>query len=241
MTRSLPAAVCLVSGGMDSAVTLAEARAAGFEPYALSFRYGQRHAIELAAAKRVTAAAGVRDHRIVDLDLSALGGSSLTDDIEVPKDREFQGDGTGEIPSTYVPARNTVFLSVALGLAEVLGAADLFIGVNAVDYSGYPDCRPEFLEAFERLANLATAAATAGGTRFRVHAPLLQATKAEIVIRAKELGVDLGLTHTCYDPVFGGPDPERAQACGRCDACVLRLAGFAGAGETDPIAYAAQD
>ena len=240
MTRSLPAAVCLVSGGMDSAVTLAEARNAGFEPYALSFRYGQRHAVELAAAQRVAQAAGVRDHRIVDLDLSALGGSSLTDDIDVPKDRAFEGDGSGEIPSTYVPARNTVFLSVALGWAEVLGAADLFIGVNAVDYSGYPDCRPEFLEAFERLANLATAVATEGGTRFRVHAPLLQATKAEIVDRAKELGVDLGLTHTCYDPVLGA-DPERALACGRCDACVLRLAGFAGAGETDPVAYAAQE
>ncbi len=239
MKNTSPRAVCLVSGGMDSAVTLAEAQAAGFEPFALSFRYGQRHAIELAAAKRVTAAAGVRDHRIVDLDLSVLGGSALTADIEVPKDRAFEGDGADGVPVTYVPARNTVFLSVALGWAEILGATHIFIGVNAVDYSGYPDCRPEFIEAFENLANLATAAATEHGVKFQIEAPLLHSTKAAIVRRAVELGVDLGLTHTCYDPlVEPGPTPTVAKACGRCDACVLRLQGFAEAGATDPIPYA---
>jgi 7-cyano-7-deazaguanine synthase len=235
MTTHSPRAVCLVSGGMDSAVTLAEAKAAGFEAFALSFRYGQRHEVELACAKRVTEAAGVRDHRIVDLNLSALGGSALTADIDVPKDRDFKGDGTGGVPITYVPARNTVFLSVALGWAEILGAQHIYLGVNAVDYSGYPDCRPEFLEAFEALANLATAAATEDGVRFKVVAPLLHSTKAKIVQRAAELGVDLGLTHTCYDPVIEGP---RALACGRCDACVLRLQGFSDAGAVDPIAYA---
>lgn len=232
-----PRAVCLVSGGMDSAVTLAEARARGFETFALSFRYGQRHAVELEAAARVAAAAGVRDHRIVPLDLSALGGSALTADIEVPKDRVFDPAGPSEaspIPVTYVPARNTVFLSVALGWAEILGARHIFLGVNAVDYSGYPDCRPEFLAAFESLAALATAAGTEEGARFHIEAPLLKLSKADIVRRALELGADLSLTHTCYDPVV---TEQRVLSCGHCDACMLRLAGFREAGMTDPIPY----
>lgn len=228
-------AVVLVSGGMDSAVTLAEACAAGFEVFALSFDYGQRHAVELAAAERVAAAGGATEHRTVRLDLSALGGSALTDVLEVPKDRASDEIGAG-VPITYVPARNTVFLSVALGWAEVLGARDLFLGINAVDYSGYPDCRPEFVRAFEQLAHVATAAGAERGERFRVHAPLADLSKAAIVRRARELDVDLGLTHTCYDPE---PGPEGgALACGRCDACRLRLAGFAEAGVADPVAYA---
>ncbi|QDU66507.1 7-cyano-7-deazaguanine synthase QueC [Engelhardtia mirabilis] len=229
-----PAAVCLASGGMDSAVVLAEARAAGFEPHALSFRYGQRHAVELDAAVRVCAALVVADHRVVTIDLSALGGSALTDAIDVPKDRSDEEIGRG-VPVTYVPARNTVFLSVALGWAEILGASDLFIGVNAVDYSGYPDCRPEFLRAFENLARLATAAGVDGRSSYRVHAPLMDLSKAQIVRRAAELGVDLGLTHTCYDPRVDG---EVVLACGRCDACRLRLAGFEQAGAVDPVRYA---
>ena len=226
-------AVCLVSGGMDSAVALADAKRAGFELFALTVRYGQRHARELEAARAVAAAAGVREHRFVDVDLSALGGSALTDAIEVPKDRSEREIGRG-VPSTYVPARNTVFLALALGWAEVLGAADLFVGVNALDSSGYPDCRGEFLRAFEALASVATAAGSERGIRFRVHAPLLELTKREIVLRATELGVDLGLTHTCYDPLPDG------LACGRCDACILRLKGFREAGRTDPIRYAVQ-
>lgn len=222
-------AICLVSGGMDSAVVLAEAIHQGFEAYALSFRYGQRHDVELAAAKRVATALGALDHRTVVVDLSTLGGSALTDDIDVPKDRSDESIGAG-VPATYVPARNTIFLSVALGWAEVLGATDLFVGVNAVDYSGYPDCRPEFIAAFERLADLATAAGVEGGARFQVHAPLMELSKAGIVRRAIELDVDLGLTHTCYDPAG-------TVSCGRCDACKLRLAGFAEAGTVDPIAY----
>ncbi|QDU84206.1 Nucleoside triphosphate pyrophosphohydrolase [Planctomycetes bacterium Pla163] len=234
-----PPAVCLVSGGMDSAVVLAEARAAGFAPRALSFDYGQRHAVELEAAERVARAQGAVDHRTVRVDLSALGGSALTGSIDVPTDRPDAEIGAG-VPITYVPARNTVFLSVALGWAEVLGATDLFVGVNAVDYSGYPDCRPAFLGAFEALAALATAAGTEGGARFRVHAPLMELSKADIVRRAAELDVDLGLTHTCYDPwIEGGANgARRVLACGRCDACRLRLAGFAEAGVVDPIAYA---
>jgi 7-cyano-7-deazaguanine synthase len=225
-------AVCLVSGGMDSAVALAEARADGFEVYALSFRYGQRHRRELEAAARVAAALGAAQHRVVDVDLASLGGSALTDDIEVPKDRADIGRG---VPVTYVPARNTVFLALALAWAEVLGARDLYLGVNAVDYSGYPDCRPAFLRAFEHLARVATAAGTEQGAAFRVRAPLLELSKADIVRRAGELGVDLGATLTCYDPT------ERAGAvlaCGRCDACLLRLAGFAAAGLRDPVPYA---
>lgn len=228
-------AVCLVSGGMDSAVVLAEAVSRGFSAYALSFRYGQRHSVELDAAARVAKALGATDHRVVTVDLEALGGSALTADIAVPKDRTDAAIGDG-VPVTYVPARNTVFLSIALGWAEVLGATDLFVGVNAVDYSGYPDCRPEFLRAFEALANLATAAGAEDGSQFTVHAPLMEMSKADISRRAAELGVDAGITHTCYDPVIQGDGT--VLACGRCDACKLRLAGFLEAGLVDPVAYA---
>ena len=236
MTRQTrpPPAVCLLSGGMDSAVVLAEALAAGRAPVALSFRYGQRHDVELEAARRVASALGVEDHRVVSIDLASLSSSSLTGRGEVEKDRAASRIGR-DVPSTYVPARNTVFLALALGLAESIGAEELWIGVNAIDYSGYPDCRPEFLAAFERLANLATAAGTEHGQRFRVRAPLLQLDKAAIVRRALALGVDLGLTHTCYDPQ---PAPGGSLACGRCDACRLRLAGFAAAGQRDPLPYA---
>jgi len=232
--RPAPPAVALVSGGMDSAVVLAEARAAGFAAHALSFDYGQRHAVELDAARRVAEAGGAAEHRVVRLDLSALGGSALTDPgIEVPRDRADAAIGAG-VPATYVPARNTVFLAVALGWAEVLGARDLYCGVNAVDTSGYPDCRPEFLRAFEALAAVATAAGTERGERFRVHAPLMELDKAAIVLRAEALDVDLGLTHTCYAPERDG---DTVLACGRCDACRLRLRGFSAAGRVDPIRY----
>jgi 7-cyano-7-deazaguanine synthase len=227
-------AVCLVSGGMDSAVALAEARSRGFECIALSLDYGQRHRRELAAAERVAKALGATDHRVVVLDMRPIGGSSLTADIAVPKDRTHEAIGHG-VPTTYVPARNTVFLSIALGMAEAAGARDIFIGINALDYSGYPDCRPEFLRAFEDLARVATAAGAETGERFRVHAPLIEMTKADIVRRGRELGVDFALTHTCYDPVVRGRD---VLACGRCDACTLRLKGFAEADLSDPIAYA---
>jgi len=221
---------------MDSAVTLAEARAAGFDAWALSFRYGQRHAVELAAAARVAAALGAVDHRVVTVDLRALGGSALTDDaLEVPRERDEAEIGAG-VPVTYVPARNALFLAVAPGWAEPLGASGLWLGVHALDYSGYPDCRPEFLRAFEELARVATAAGAERGVRFRVHAPLLALSKADIVRRAEELGVDLGLTHTCYDPV-PGPDGG-VLACGACDACLLRLKGFRAAGREDPVPYA---
>jgi 7-cyano-7-deazaguanine synthase len=219
---------------MDSAVTLAEARARGLEVHALSFQYGQRHAIELEAAARVARAGGAAEWRTVTLDLAALGGSSLTDELPVPKDRAQEEIGRG-VPSTYVPARNTVFLSVALGWAEILGAGEIFLGVNAVDYSGYPDCRPEFLSAFEEMAQLATAAGTERGARIHIRAPLLNMDKAAIVRRAAELDVDLGLTHTCYDPVM---QADLTLACGRCDACRLRLRGFNEAGSTDPLPYA---
>jgi 7-cyano-7-deazaguanine synthase len=230
----MPRAVCLVSGGMDSAVALAEARAAGFETHALTVRYGQRHACELEAAKRVAQSLGAREHRVVAVDLAAIGGSALTDAIDVPKARPASEIGRG-VPATYVPARNTVLLALALGWAEVLGARDLFVGVNAIDYSGYPDCRPECLRAFEALASMATAAGTEQGARFEVHAPLIAMSKREIVLRAEALGVDLALTHTCYDPLERG---GRWLACGRCDACVLRLEGFRAAGRLDPVAYA---
>jgi 7-cyano-7-deazaguanine synthase len=234
-TSTAPRAVCLVSGGMDSAVALAEARSLGFACVALSFDYGQRHRLaELAASERVARALGAIEQRRVVLDLRAVGGSSLTADIPVPKDRAHATIGVG-VPATYVPARNTVFLSVALGLAEAIGARAIFIGVNALDYSGYPDCRPEFLRAFEDLARVATAAGAEDGARFRVHAPLIEMTKADIVRRGHELGVDFALTHTCYDPVVQGRD---MMACGRCDACRLRLKGFAEAGLEDPIVYA---
>jgi len=224
-------AVVLLSGGLDSATTLAIARDTGFACHAISFDYGQRHDVELAAAEAVASAIGVVEHRVVKIDLSAAGGfgrSALTDDIDVPMDREGQ-DG---IPDTYVPARNTIFLSIALGFAEIIGARDIFIGVNAVDYSGYPDCRPEFIQAFEKLANLATAAGVEGGDRFVVHAPLVAMTKAEIIARGASLGVDYSITHSCYAPT---PD---AAACGHCDSCRLRAAGFEAAGVADPTRYA---
>ena len=221
-------AIVLVSGGLDSATTLAIARAEGYDPYAMSFRYGQRHAAELAAAQRVSAALGAVEHRVVTIDLAQFGGSALTADIPVPRDRD---EGDDEIPVTYVPARNTVFLSFALAWAEVLPAHHIFIGVNAVDYSGYPDCRPEFIEAYEAMANLATRAGVEGRT-IRIHAPLMALSKASIIRRGLELGVDYGATSTCYDPDEGG------RACGRCDACRIRLAAFAELGITDPAPYA---
>ena len=223
-------AVVLLSGGVDSATTLAIARAEGFRCHALTFDYGQRHRFELAAADRVAQALGAVEHRALKLDLSAAGGfgrSALTDRLDVPKDRP----GGPEVPVTYVPARNTIFLSVALGYAEAIGAFDIFIGVNAIDYSGYPDCRAEFVEAFEALANLATAAAVEGRGTFRIRAPLMDMTKAQIIRTGLGLGVDYSLTHTCYDP-----SPE-GLPCGRCDACRLRLAGFAQADAKDPARY----
>jgi len=223
-------AIVLLSGGLDSATVLAMTLAQGFAPVALSFRYGQRHAAEIDAARRVAAAAGVRAHRVVDIDLRQFGGSALTGDLDVPKDRDAEAIAGG-IPITYVPARNTVFLAYALALAEVSGAADIFIGVNAVDYSGYPDCRPEFVAAFEAMANLATQAAVEG-RRLRIHAPLMHMRKADIVHAGVALGVDYALTLSCYDPDPGGG------ACGRCDACALRARGFADAGVADPTIYA---
>ncbi len=224
------AAVILLSGGLDSTTTAAIARHEGFELYALSVDYGQRHRFELEAAARVARAMGVRRHITVSADLSPIGGSALTAAIEVPKGRS-EKDMAAEIPATYVPARNTVLLSLALGYAEVVGAADIFLGVNAVDYSGYPDCRGEYLAAFARLANLATKAGVEGTLKFRIHAPLLHMTKAEIIARGTELGVDYSLTHTCYDPDAAG------RGCGRCDACLLRLRGFQDAGMEDPLEY----
>ncbi len=223
-------AVVLLSGGLDSATTLALAKTEGFEPHALSFRYGQRHAGELEAARQVARQLGVARHEIAEIDLRAMGGSALTADIPVPQDRAEPEIAAG-IPVTYVPARNTIFLSFALGWCEVLGAADIFIGVNAVDYSGYPDCRPEFVRAFETLANLATKAGVEGRTRFRIHTPLISLTKAEIIRLGLKLGVDYSLTRSCYSP-----DTED-RACGRCDACVLRLKGFREAGIEDPAPY----
>lgn len=225
-------AVVLLSGGLDSAVTLAIAKRDGFEPHALSFDYGQRHRVELDCARRVAQAAGVREHRFAQIDLRVFGGSALTADIPVPHGRSAAEIGQGYgIPTTYVPARNTIFLSYALAWSEVAGSADIFLGVNAVDYSDYPDCRPEFLEAFEHLASLATKAG-AEGTRVRIHAPLLRLSKAEIVLKGVELGVDFSVTHSCYDPA------EDGIACGACDSCQLRLKGFREAGVTDPIEYA---
>jgi len=224
MTRP---AVVLFSGGLDSSTCLAIAREEGFAPHALAVRYGQRHAYELRAAERVAAAAGI-PLKVVELDLRAIGGSALTGELAVPKDAPL-GQG---IPVTYVPARNTVLLALALGYAEVLGAQDLYIGVNAIDYSGYPDCRPAFVRAFEGLANVATAAAVEGRARYTVHAPLLQLSKAEIIRLGTRLGVPYGLTHSCYDPDLEG------RACGRCDSCRLRREGFAEADVPDPTPYA---
>jgi 7-cyano-7-deazaguanine synthase len=228
-------AVVLLSGGLDSATVLAVAAADGFDCHALSFRYGQRHSVELEAAVRVAEAAGVTDHAVLDIDLRRFGGSALTDDIDVPKhDRVEDLDAevaSGAVPVTYVPARNTIFLSHALAWAEVLGADDLFIGVNALDYSGYPDCRPEYIAAFEHMADLATRAGAVEGRRLTIHTPLIDLTKAQIVALAGRLGVDLGLTISCYDP-----DPTGA-ACGACDSCLLRARGFADAGVADPTRY----
>ncbi len=215
----------LLSGGLDSYTAAAIARRDGFALYALTVQYGQRHALEIQAARAVAGALGVARHVEIDVNLSAFGGSSLTSDLPVPKDRPIS---TTEIPSTYVPARNTVFLALALGWAEAIGAADIFIGVNALDYSGYPDCRPEYIAAFERLASLATAKGVQGSA-FRIHAPLQMLTKAEIIRTGLELGLDYGLTRSCYDP-----DPH-GRPCGRCDSCTLRAAGFAQAGVADPI------
>lgn len=229
-------AVVLLSGGLDSATALACAKAEGFQPVALSFRYGQRHAAELEAAQRVAQAQGVVRHAVSEIDLRAFGGSALTSDVAVPKGRSDAEIGHG-IPITYVPARNTIFLSFALALAEVEGAYDIFIGVNALDYSGYPDCRPDYIAAYERMANLATRAgveSTDDGTPgFLIHTPLAALTKAGIVERAAELGVDLSLTLSCYDP------PDALTHCGECDACLLRSKGFREAGVTDPTTYAA--
>jgi 7-cyano-7-deazaguanine synthase len=224
-------AVVLLSGGLDSATTLAVSLREGFESYALSFEYGQRHGIELQAARRVAESLGAREHRIANIDLRIFGGSALTDAIAVPKNRE--SDGGSEIPITYVPARNTIFLSYALAWCEVLGAADIFIGANAIDYSGYPDCRPEFISTFEQMANLATKTGVEG-TRFKIHAPLISMSKAEIIRKGMELGVDFSLTHSCYDPGAAGV------ACGECDSCRLRLEGFRAAGLVDPIRYASR-
>jgi 7-cyano-7-deazaguanine synthase len=223
-------AVVLLSGGLDSATTAAIARAEGFRLFALSVDYGQRHRFELEAARRVAESLRVERHVAAKVGLDQFGGSALTDDIAVPMDRDDSQISHG-IPVTYVPARNTVFLSLALGYAEVVGAADLFIGVNAIDYSGYPDCRPEFIEAFERLANLATKAGVEQTLRFRIHTPLIHMTKAEIIRRGLDLGVDYGLTHSCYSPNDAGV------ACGRCDACRLRLKGFAEAHSQDQVPY----
>lgn len=222
-------AVVLLSGGLDSTTCLALAKRDGFEPVCLSIAYGQRHLVELERAKSVATAMGVVDHRVVTLDLRAIGGSALTDAIEVPKHDDVS-EVKAEIPVTYVPARNTVFLGLALGLAEVVGATDLYIGVNAVDYSGYPDCRPEFIRAFETLANLATKAGVEGA-KFQVHAPLSGMTKADIIRAGLAAGVDYSITHSCYDPAPDG------RACGRCDSCLLRKKGFADAGVADPTRY----
>jgi len=226
----MPNAVVLLSGGLDSTTTAARAAADGFTVYALSVDYGQRHRVELERAAAVAKALKVADHRTVTLDLRAIGGSALTADVAVPKDRTDDAIGHG-VPVTYVPARNTILLGLALGYAETVGAFDLFIGANVLDYSGYPDCRPEFLSGFETLANLATKAGADGTGQFRVHAPLLKMTKAEIVREGMALGVDFSLTLSCYDPDAAG------RACGRCDSCQLRRKGFAEAGVPDPTAY----
>jgi 7-cyano-7-deazaguanine synthase len=223
-------AVVLLSGGIDSTTTLAIAIAEGYETYALSFDYGQHHQIETQAARRVANSLGAKEHRAAKIDLRVFGGSALTDDVEVPKQRSEKQIAHG-IPITYVPARNTIFLAYALAWAEVIGTGDVFLGVNAIDYSGYPDCRPEFIEAFENLANLGTKAGVEG-RRFQIHTPLIKSSKADIIHKALELGVDLSITHSCYDP------RPQGLACGECDSCLLRLKGFHEAGIEDPIRYA---
>jgi 7-cyano-7-deazaguanine synthase len=223
-------AVVLSSGGIDSTTAMAIARSEGYEVYSLSFRYGQRHEVELEASKKVATALGAREHLVVDVDLRKIGGSALTADIDVPKNRG-EGEMARGIPVTYVPARNTIFLSYALAWAEVLVASDIFIGVNAIDYSGYPDCRPEYIAAFERMANLATKATVEGEVRIRIQTPLMHMTKAEIINKGTELGVDYSITHSCYDPGTDG------KACGQCDSCLLRKKGFREAGIEDRTEY----
>ena len=224
-------AVILLSGGLDSATAAAIARQEGFQLHALSFRYGQRHAREIEAAKRVANFFNITAHRVIDFDLKAIGGSALTDRIDVPKGRE-PGEIAHGIPATYVPARNTIFLSFALALAERIEAEDIFFGANQLDYSGYPDCREEYIHAFEQMANLATKAGVEGKSRVKIHAPLIRMTKAEIIKKGLELGIDYALTWSCYDPTSDG------RACGLCDSCRLRLKGFKDAGSADPILYA---
>lgn len=228
MTRP---AIVLLSGGLDSTTVLAIAKEQGFDPYALSFRYGQRHEIELRSAKRVVRELGVAVHQVVDIDLRGFGGSALTADVDVPKNRVVDDIDSGVIPVTYVPARNTIFLSFALAYAETVGAFDIFTGVTAVDYSGYPDCRPEFMQAFEAMANLATRVGVEQRERLRLHSPLIAMSKADIIREGTRLGVDYSLTSSCYDPDDSG------RACGHCDTCLLRLKGFAECGIKDPVAY----
>jgi 7-cyano-7-deazaguanine synthase len=223
-------AVVLSSGGLDSTTAMAIAKSEGFEVYSLSFQYGQRHSYELEAAKKVAKALGAKNHLVIDIDLRKIGGSALTDDISVPKSRN-EKEMAAAIPATYVPARNTIFLSYALAWAEVLGVADIFIGVNAIDYSGYPDCRPEYIEAYERMANLATKAGIEGRAHLKIRTPLIKLTKADIIRTGTALGVDFGITHSCYDP---SPD---GKACGQCDSCILRKKGFTEAGVPDPTLY----
>ncbi|MFF2190551.1 7-cyano-7-deazaguanine synthase QueC [Streptomyces sp. NPDC058155] len=224
-------AIVLLSGGLDSTTVLAIAKEQGFSPYALSFRYGQRHSIELEAARRVAQTQGVARHVVADIDLRVFGGSALTSDIEVPKHETLEDVEEGGVPITYVPARNTIFLSFALAFAETVGASDIFTGVTAVDYSGYPDCRPEYMEAFATMANLATRAGVEGTSKITLHSPLIALSKADIVREGLRLGVDYSLTSSCYDP------DEQGRACGKCDTCLLRLKGFAEAGVKDPVRY----
>ncbi len=230
MKKNQLKAVVLLSGGVDSATTLAIARKMGFEIYALSFRYGQRHAVELKAAKRIAGMNQVVRHLIVDVDLQKIGGSALTADIDVPKNRK-EATMKKNIPVTYVPARNTIFLSYALAWAEVIGANDIFIGVNVLDYSGYPDCRPEYIAAYQKMANLATKAGVQEKRKLQIHTPLIKMSKEQIIRKGLELGVDYSVTHSCYDPSPSG------KACGECDSCLLRLKGFKEAGVTDPVKY----
>ena len=223
-------AVILLSGGLDSATTLAIAQNDGFTPYGLTFSYGQRHQFEISASQKIAEACNLNDHIITEIDLRAFGGSALTDDIDVPKDRS-ESTMSGSIPVTYVPARNTIFLSFALAWAEVLQSNDIFLGVNSMDYSGYPDCRPEYIQSFQSMANLATKAGVEGAQSITIHTPLISMTKEEIIRKGLELGVDYSLTHSCYDPDKAG------NACGRCDSCSIRLKGFQEAGTADPINY----
>ena len=230
MPAEPPKAVVLLSGGLDSTTALAIAKSEGFDPVALTVVYGQRHEVEVDAAKRVAAHFGVTRHIVFPMDLRVFGGSALTDEIDVPKERN-PAEMHQDIPATYVPARNAIFLSLALACAEVLGSQDIFIGLNALDYSGYPDCRPEFIEAYQRMADLGTKAGVEGRQHLKIHTPLIQLTKAQIIQKGLSLGVDYGLTHSCYDP------SEDGAACGHCDSCQLRLKGFREAGEQDPIQY----